>query len=134
MQIGSRDDSLSVAHTKEIRKTVPWLRGESLNNFYYERYQKGDKKLVFTIDQKIPVRDTLFKTRTAFNVDSLRTIPYSGGVATQMESVVKTVSGVKVPLLKHVCHTDIFFMVLITSFESILIPSAAIQTVTKVFR
>lgn len=100
MQIGSRDDSLSVAHTKEIRKTVPWLRGESLNNFYYERYQKGDKKLVFTIDQKIPVRDTLFKTRTAFNVDSLRTIPYSGGVATQMESVVKTVSGVKVPLFE----------------------------------
>ncbi len=100
MQIGSRDDSLSVAHTKEIRKTVPWLRGESLNKFYYEKYQKGDKKLVFTIDQKIPVRDTLFKTRTAFCVDSLRTIPFSGGVGTEMEAVVKTVSGVKVPLFE----------------------------------
>ncbi len=100
MQMGSRDDSLSVAHTKEVRKTVPWLRGEQLNKFYYERYQKGDKKLVFTVDQKIPVRDTLFKARPSFNVDSLRTIPYSGGVATEMEAVVKTVSGVKVPLFE----------------------------------
>lgn len=100
LQIGSRDDSASVAHTKAIRKTVPWLRGESLNKFYHERYLAGDKALVFSVDQKIPVRDTLFKGRTEFCIDSLRTIPFSNGVATEMESVIKTVSGVKVPLFE----------------------------------
>ena len=100
LQIGSRDDSASVAHTKAIRKTVPWLRGEGLNKFYHERYLAGDKALVFSVDQKIPVRDTLFKGRAGFCIDSLRTIPFSNGVATEMESVVKTVSGVKVPLFE----------------------------------
>lgn len=100
MQIGSKDDSLSMAHTKEVRKTVPWLRGESLNKFYYQKYLQGDKKLVFTVDQKIPVRDTLFKARADFAIDSLRTIPYSGGQAVEMEELVKTVSGVKVPLFE----------------------------------
>ncbi len=100
MQIGSKDDSLSVAHTKEVRKTVPWLRGEALNKFYNERYLKGDKKLVFSIDQKIPVKDTLFTARPTFNIDSLRTIPFSGGCPTEMEAVIKTVSGVKVPLFE----------------------------------
>ena len=100
MQIGSKDDSLSMAHTKEVRKTVPWLRGESLNKFYYQKYLQGDKKLVFTVDQKIPVRDTLFKARADFAIDSLRTIPFSGGQAVEMEEIVKTVSGVKVPLFE----------------------------------
>ena len=100
LQIGSRDDSLSVAHTKEIRKTVPWLRGEQLNKFYHEKYLAGDHKLVFSVDQKIPVRDTLFNTRPEFRVDSLRTIPFSNGRPVEMEAVVKTVSGVKVPLFE----------------------------------
>ena len=52
------------------------------------------------MDQKIPVVDTLFKGRQGFCIDSLRTIPFSNGRATEMEAVVKTVSGVKVPLFE----------------------------------
>lgn len=100
LQIGSRDDSAAVAHTKAVRKTVPWLRGADLNNFYKQRYDNGDRKLVFSVDQKIPVRDTLFKGRESFRIDSLRTIPFSGGRPIEMESVIKTVSGVKVPLFE----------------------------------
>lgn len=100
MQIGSRDDSLSMAHTKAVRQKAPWLRGEQVNKYLYECYQKGDHNLVFTIDQKVPVRDTLFNTRANFCVDSLRYIPFSGGRAVDMEETVKTVSGVKVPLFE----------------------------------
>lgn len=100
LQIGSKDDSAAVAHTKAVRKTVPWLRGADLNKFYKQRYDNGDKELVFSVDQKIPVRDTLFKGRESFRIDSLRTIPFSGGRPIEMESVIKTVSGVKVPLFE----------------------------------
>ncbi|HCY72791.1 MAG TPA: hypothetical protein DHU75_01230 [Rikenellaceae bacterium] len=100
LQIGSKDDSAAVAHTKAIRKTVPWLRGADLNKYYKQRYDNGDKELVFSVDQKIPVRDTLFKNRASFRIDSLRTIPFSGGRPIEMESVIKTVSGVKVPLFE----------------------------------
>ena len=100
LQIGSRDDSTSVAHTKEVRKAVPWLRGADLNKYYLEQYNKGDKKLVFTVDQKIPVKDTLFNGRPYFSIDSLRTIPFSKGKAIEMESTIKSVSGVKVPLFE----------------------------------
>lgn len=100
LQIGSKDDSAAVAHTKEVRKSVPFLRGAQLNNFYLERYNAGDKALVFTVDQKIPVADTLFNNRPAFCIDSLRTIPFSNGRPVEMDAVVKTVSGVKVPLFE----------------------------------
>ncbi|MGN1225770.1 MAG: hypothetical protein ACI4TL_00875, partial [Candidatus Cryptobacteroides sp.] len=100
LQIGSKDDSAAVAHTKEVRKSVPFLRGAQLNNFYLERYNAGDKALVFTVDQKIPVADTLFNNRPAFCIDSLRTIPFSNGRPIEMDAVIKTVSGVKVPLFE----------------------------------
>lgn len=100
LQIGSKDDSLAYAHTKAVRSSRPWLRGENLNRYLYGLYQNGDRNLVFSIDNKVPVRDTLFNNRPSFSADSLRTIPFSGGQAIEMEAVVKKVSGVNVPLFE----------------------------------
>ena len=99
-QIGSKDDSLAMAHTKAIKSRMPWLRGAKMNEYLASLYDKGDKNLVFSVDTEIPVRDTLFNTRTDFCVDSLATIPFSGGMPLEMDAVVKTVSGVKVPLFE----------------------------------
>jgi hypothetical protein len=55
---------------------------------------------VFSIESKVPVRDTLFHDREDFVLDSLRTIPFSGGRPVEMEAVVKMVSGVPVPLFE----------------------------------
>ncbi|HAZ74622.1 MAG TPA: hypothetical protein DDX33_00445 [Rikenellaceae bacterium] len=63
-------------------------------------YLAGDKNLVFQIENKIPVKDTLFNGRTDFNIDSLKYIPFSGKEEVQMESAVKMVSGVPVPLFE----------------------------------
>ena len=99
-QVGSKDDSLAMAHTKEIKARMPWVRGAQMNQYLASLYEKGDRNLVFSVDTKIPVRDTLFKGRTDFCIDSLATIPFSGGMPLEMEAVVKTVSGVKVPLFE----------------------------------
>ena len=100
MQIGSKDDSLAYAHTKAIKQQRFWLRGQAMNEFLYQLYQEGDKNLVFSLETKIPVRDTLFNGRAGFCIDSLRTIPFSGGDVVEMEAVEKQVSGVKVPLFE----------------------------------
>ena len=65
----------------------------------YELYKKGEH-LVFSISSKVDVKDTLFNTRNDFNIDSLKYIPFSQGDTIQMESVIKEVSGVKVPLFE----------------------------------
>ena len=100
MQIGSKDDSLAMAHTKAIKQARYWLRGANLNRYLYQLYEEGDKNLVFSIDNKIPVKDTLFHNRVGFEIDSLKTIPFSGGQKVEMESIVKKVSGVNVPLFE----------------------------------
>jgi len=46
------------------------------------------------------VKDTLFAHRDDFVVDSLKYIPFSGGQKVLMEAIVKTVSGVPVPLFE----------------------------------
>lgn|SRR5574344_181852 len=96
MQVGSADDSSAVAHTQKIRNSNKKITNEQL----FQMYRSGDKNLVFSVESKIPVKDTLFKSRTDFNIDSLKTIPFSGGVPTEMEAVVKMVSGVPVPLFE----------------------------------
>lgn len=70
-QIGSMDDSVAVAQKKVRRDSI-----------------------------KIFVRDTLFKDKSNFNIDSIVFIPFSGGQKVQMNSVVKMVSGVYVPLFE----------------------------------
>ena len=95
MQIGSNDDSLAVATTEKLKKSRGGITPEQM----YELYKKGEH-LVFSISSKVDVKDTLFNTRNDFNIDSLKYIPFSQGDTIQMESVIKEVSGVKVPLFE----------------------------------
>lgn len=94
MQVGSQDDSLAVANTKALKKKNPKIKPEQM----LELYKEG-QKLVFQIENDVLVKDTLFHSRTDFNIDSLAFIPFSGD-SLQMESTIKTVSGVKVPLFE----------------------------------
>ncbi|MGM9767226.1 MAG: hypothetical protein ACI3Z0_02025 [Candidatus Cryptobacteroides sp.] len=96
MQIGSNDDSAAVANTEKLKKAY---RGKLTPEMMFKLYQEG-QNLVFSISNKIAVKDTLFKSRTDFNIDSLRYIPFSQGDTIQMEAIVKEVSGVKVPLFE----------------------------------
>ncbi len=102
MQIGSADDSVAVAHTDAIKKSAAFknLKGNDLNQALYQAYLAGDDNLVFTVANKIPVRDTLFNDRPDFNVSTLDEIPFSNGDKVIMEEIVKTVSGVPVPLFE----------------------------------
>ncbi len=95
MQIGSNDDSLAVANTEKLKKSRRGITPEQM----YELYKKGEH-LVFSISSKVDVKDTLFNTRNNFDIDSLKYIPFSQGDTIQMESVIKEVSGVKVPLFE----------------------------------
>ena len=99
MQIGSNDDSLAVANTEAIKKANRRLKGEQLTAKLQEAYENG-QKVVFSTITKIPVKDTLFNNRPDFVVDSLKYIPFSGGMEVEMESTIKKVSGVQVPLFE----------------------------------
>ena len=94
MQIGSKDDSLAMINTTNLKRRNPRIKPEQM----LELYKQG-QKLVFEIQNEIPVRDTLFNNREDFNVDSLAMIPFCGD-SVIMESTVKMVSGVKVPLFE----------------------------------
>ena len=95
MQIGSKDDSLAVENTARIKKANKKITNEQL----YELYKKGEN-LVFSITSEIPVKDTLFRSRENFVIDSVIFIPYSGGKKVELDAIVKTVSGVEVPLFE----------------------------------
>lgn len=96
MQVGSRDDSASVAHTEAVKKANKGITARQL----YEKYLAGDDKLVFTVENKLPVKDTLFASRRDFNIDNINLIPFADGDTVIMESAVKMVSGVQVPLFE----------------------------------
>ena len=103
MQVGSKDDSLAVAHTNDVKKSHKGITDEGL----YKLYQEGDKKLVFSIQNKIAVKDTLFRSRTDFDVNKIDEIPFAAEGETvaavtkiEMDAVVKKVSGVNVPLFE----------------------------------
>ena len=97
MQVGSLDDSLAVAHTEKVKRSS---RKKMTGEDFLKLYEAGDKNLVFSVETKIPVKDTLFTHRDDFVVDSLKYIPFSGGQKVLMEAIVKTVSGVPVPLFE----------------------------------
>ena len=99
LQVGSKDDSLAMANTKKVTSKLRGLKGEKLNQKLYELYLAGEPNLVFEVKRAVPVRDTLFSHRTDFCVDSLAFIPFSGD-SVIMESTVKKVSGVNVPLFE----------------------------------
>ena len=94
MQIGSQDDSVAVANTKALKARKPKIKPEEM----LQLYQAGEK-LVFKIENEVAVKDTLFHGREDFCVDSLAFIPFCGD-SVIMESTIKTVSGVKVPLFE----------------------------------
>lgn len=99
MQIGSKDDSLAMANTKKAIAKLRKFKGEQLNQELKKLYDAGDKNLVFSVNSTVFVKDTLFKGRTDFNVDSLAWIPFSGD-SIQMAAITRTVQGVKVPLFE----------------------------------
>lgn len=94
MQVGSEDDSVAVANTAKFRRQG--YNDEKL----YQLYKDGERNLVFKINGEINVRDSLFLSRTDFNIDSLAFIPFSGGDSIVMRAVIKPVSGVNVPLFE----------------------------------
>lgn len=94
MQIGSNDDSLAVVNTQKLKKRNPRITPQQMLLLYV----KGEH-LVFSIENEIPVRDTLFSGRPDFSIDSLAFIPFCGD-SVIMESAVKRVSGVNVPLFE----------------------------------
>ena len=99
MQIGSNDDSIAVANTEAIKKANKKLKPAEITAKLQEAYAAGTK-VVFSTVTEIPVKDTLFNHRPDFCIDSLFYIPFSGKQLTQMESTIKTVSGVQVPLFE----------------------------------
>ncbi len=99
MQIGSHDDSIAVANTEAIKKANKKLKPEQIAAKLQEAYEQG-QAVVFSRTTQIPVKDTLFHNRPDFCIDSLAFIPFSGGQRTEMEAIVKTVSGVQVPLFE----------------------------------
>ena len=99
LQVGSKDDSLAMAHTDVIKKKYRNLKAEQLNQKLHELYLAGEQNLVFQVTSEIPVKDTLFNDRPNFVVDSLAFIPFSGD-SIIMESTIKKVSGVNVPLFE----------------------------------
>ena len=99
-QIGSEDDSTAVQHTEAVKKQFRNLKGEQLSQKLYELYQNGDRNLIVRIPQLTDVRDTLFTKRPNFNVEDLRYIPFTDRDTVIMSSIIKTVSGVEVPLFE----------------------------------
>ena len=94
MQVGSQDDSVAVANTQALKKRKPKIKPEEM----LALYQNGEK-LVFKIENEVAVKDTLFNGREDFIVDSLAFIPFCGD-SVIMESTIKKVSGVNVPLFE----------------------------------
>ena len=138
MQVGSKDDSLAVAHTNEVKKAA---KGKLTDADLYKLYQQGDKNLVFAIQNKIPVRDTLFHSRTDFNIDNIDKIPFAVGEYgaapvqnVEMDAIVKKVSGVDVPLFEAKMPTSPSSMVLTISSSSTWSLSARTSASTKVSR
>jgi len=96
LQIGSADDSTAWAHTEAIKKAHKGIKPEQI----YEMYLNGDKNLVFSVESKLPVKDTLFASRPDFDINALKYIPFSDGEPVIIEAIEKTVSGVQVPLFE----------------------------------
>ena len=99
MQVGSADDSLAWAHTEAVKKAFKG-KGKMTGLDLLKLYEAGDKNLVFSVENKIPVKDTLFASRADFDINNLKYIPFSDGDEVIMDAIVKTVSGVQVPLFE----------------------------------
>ncbi|MBR1576350.1 MAG: hypothetical protein IJ654_07890 [Bacteroidales bacterium] len=99
MQVGSADDSLAWAHTEAVKKAFKG-KGKMTGMDLLKLYEAGDRNLVFSVENKIPVKDTLFASRQDFDINQIKYIPFSEGDEVIMDAVVKMVSGVQVPLFE----------------------------------
>jgi hypothetical protein len=99
MQVGSADDSLAWAHTEAVKKAFKG-KGKMTGLDLLKLYEAGDKNLVFSVEHKIPVKDTLFASRSDFDIENIKYIPFSDGDEVIMDAIVKMVSGVQVPLFE----------------------------------
>ena len=86
-----------------MKKTHRGITDEGL----YKLYREGDKKLVFSIQNKIAVKDTLFRSRPDFDINAIGDIPFAtegesvaAVTKVEMSAIVKKVSGVDVPLFE----------------------------------
>lgn len=95
LQVGSNDDSLAVVNTENLKKANKKITQEEL----YQRYLNGEN-VIAVLRTAVPVKDTLFASRKDFVPDSLKYIPFSGKMETEMEAAIKKVSGVDVPLFE----------------------------------
>ena len=100
MSVGSKDDSLAMAKTEQLKKKFRNLKADKFNQKLHELYLAGETNLVFSITTEIPVRDTIFHDRPDFKIEDIAYIPFSGGEKVIMESTIKKVSGVNVPLFE----------------------------------
>lgn len=94
LMIGSQDDSLAVENTKALRKKNP-----KITNAELLALSQAGQRLVFSVKTQIPVKDTLFHSRPDFCIDSIFVIPFCGQPV-EMETVMRQVSGVPVPLFQ----------------------------------
>lgn len=94
LMIGSQDDSVAVENTKALRKKNPKITPAQMLEL-----ANAGQRLVFTVKTQVPVRDTLFLSRPDFAIDSIFMIPFCGQPV-EMETVIKQVSGVPVPLFE----------------------------------
>lgn len=78
-QVGSWDDSVAVA-----------------------------KKLVYTDTIKIAVKDTLFKKRAEFDIDSVRRVPYVGNDFEIAAVMYLSISNVYIPLFEASTHNNVY--------------------------
>ena len=105
LQVGSKDDTTLDEPTKKaialIKKGNPKIKTEELNLKLEQMYNAGNKNIRFEKASKISVKEALKEQLTAsFNPDSIKYIPFSGKQKIEMESVIKSVSGVEVPLFE----------------------------------
>ena len=96
LQFGSQDDSIADLNRTNFIKGSK-LKGEALEAQLYQEYLNG-RAVWGKVNHPIPVKDTLCK-RDDFCIDSIAFIPACGD-SVLMESTIKTVSGVKVPLFE----------------------------------
>ena len=103
LQVGSKDDSLAVvkteAYKKQLKAANKKITEAELQQKLYELYTRG-ARVIATMKTQVDVKDTLFNKRENFVIDSIKYIPFSGGMEVEMESDVRTVSGVPVPLFE----------------------------------
>ena len=123
MQIGSNDDSIAVANTEAIKKANKKLKPAEITAKLQEAYAAGTK-VVFSTVTEIPVKDTLFRSRPDFCIDSLYYIPFSG----------KPFPVFRCPCLRPACLTRPCAWVWTTSSVSTRTQSAVTRTSTKACR